>query len=100
MGPVSQVNERKTRKRRHSWHPKDHESHTKSCSWWHQANVRDATQQKIKWMTDELRELNRERRRAERKLKNTNNRTTENITNYQRLKATTRMLLKRAKKEE
>jgi hypothetical protein len=51
-------------------------------------------------MADELRDLIKERRRAERKLKNINNRTTENITNYQRLKATSRLLLKRAKKEK
>jgi len=55
---------------------------------------------KIKWMTDELRELIRERRRAERKLKSFQHCTTENITNYQRLKATSRLLLKRARKEE
>jgi hypothetical protein len=38
--------------------------------------------------------------RAERKIKNPNNRTTENITNYKRLKATTRLLLKLEKSQE
>jgi ribonuclease HI len=53
---------------------------------------------RIKWMTEELRELIRQRRRAERKLRN--HKTDDNVRDYQRLKATTRLLLKKARQEE
>jgi ribonuclease HI len=52
----------------------------------------------IRWMTDELRDLIRQRRRAERRLRN--HKTDENLMDFQRLKATTRLLLKRARQEE
>jgi Endonuclease-reverse transcriptase/Reverse transcriptase (RNA-dependent DNA polymerase) len=65
-------------------------------------NIRKTTgkpaTKKIKWMTEELRELIRQRRRAERRLRNY--KTDENVTEYQRLKATTRLLLKKARQEE
>jgi Reverse transcriptase (RNA-dependent DNA polymerase) len=51
----------------------------------------------IKWMTEELRELIRQRRRAERRLRN--HKTDENITEFKRLKATTRLLLKKARRD-
>jgi hypothetical protein len=49
----------------------------------------------IKWMTEELRVLIRQRRSAERKLRN--HKTDANLTEYHRLKATSRLLLKKGK---
>jgi ribonuclease HI len=56
------------------------------------------TKKPIRWMTEELRELIRQRRRAERRLRN--HKTDDNLMEYHRLKATSRLLLKRARQEE
>jgi Reverse transcriptase (RNA-dependent DNA polymerase)/Endonuclease-reverse transcriptase len=53
---------------------------------------------RLKWMTPEVQEAIRQRRRAERRLRN--HRTTENIVEYKKLKAYAKLVMKRTRKEE
>jgi hypothetical protein len=58
----------------------------------------NTTKRKLKWITPEIQDLIRLRRRAERKLKN--HKSEENIKEYRRLKGLTKLMLKRKRKEE